>query len=103
MGKLDFGEKRVSAAQGFSKSIQPQSDVDALWAVIKRLDPLFGEELPPNDKALGFYSNNLTSCLKRMGGTDEYAAAKPVGKPGETPTGIVFEIKKCRGKVLASH
>jgi outer membrane protein assembly factor BamA len=93
----------VDEAQLVPASIQPEQDQEAIWAALKQVDPLFGPELPPNVKALDFYSKNLTGCLKRMGRTDEYAAARLVGKPGEDPTAVVFEIKKYKGQSTAER
>src|SRR5947209_10568485 len=32
-------------------SIQPKGDADALWSALKELDPLFTQQLPPDEKA----------------------------------------------------
>ena len=75
-------------------SIEPKQDSDALWTALKSVDPMFTDTLPPNEKAISFYAHNFDACLKRIGRTDEYVAPKLEGKPGEEPSGVIFQVRK---------
>lgn len=83
--------------------IEPKRDSELLSKALTALDPLFTTTLPLNEKAIGFYARNLTACLRRMGRDDEYAAPKLQGNPGETPTGVIFEIKKRKTPPAGKH
>jgi hypothetical protein len=48
-------------------SILPASDDAALWSRLQALDPLFKRQLPPTERALAFYAENLEGCLRAMG------------------------------------
>lgn len=73
--------------------IDPDKDDESLWPALQQLDPVFTRQMPPNEKAINFYAENLNHCLKAMGREDEYAAPTVTGDAGQNPTAVVFKIR----------